>query len=75
MTACIYISNYVELFIPANHCTQAIYTHICWSCGRADLMDNDQIEGLMKYQPPWSQELERWRAQHSNTLDGGASIK
>ena len=26
-------------------------------------MDNDSIDGLLKFEPPWREELARWRRQ------------
>ena len=36
--------------------------------GRADLMDNDSIDDLLEFEPPWREELVRWRRQQADTF-------
>ena len=40
---------------------------------RADLMDNDTIETLLKYEPPWNKELVKWREKRKALLSSVAS--
>ena len=36
-------------------------------------MDNDAIDGLLKYEPPWRVELVKWREKQSSLLSSTAS--
>ena len=39
----------------------------------ADLMDNDAIEGLLSYEPPWRSQLVKWREKRKTLLSSVAS--
>lgn len=42
--------------------------------GRADLMDNDSIDDLLKFEPPWREELVRWKRQRADAFASATAV-
>ena len=66
--------NGVPLLKVVCGCTLITNNVMCLYSSRADLMDNDTIETLLKYEPPWSSELVKWREKRKALLSSVASV-
>jgi len=40
----------------------------------ADLMDNNSIDDLLKFEPPWREELVRWRRQRADAFASATAV-
>ena len=36
---------------------------VCWYC-RADLFNDEQIQGVIQYEPPWDAEYKEWKERN-----------
>lgn len=65
--------NSVPYFKVVCGCKLITNDVMCCYFSRADLMDNDTIETLVKYEPPWSSELVKWREKQKALLSSVTS--
>ena len=40
---------------------------VCWYC-RADLFNDEQIQGVIQYEPPWDAEYKEWTERNKVNL-------